>query len=134
MISLSLGPSTLKRIISHAATCLMDGKSASSKAHPDEREAIVNSILHFFRPQLTAIAVSNEEEEEDEVIKDRSYVDLVGWTKLRELLEGYFPSCDPAPASNSSFPVELENAIKTKLKERHLQCLPRLMEKVFFVS
>lgn len=97
----------------------------------DERDAIINSVLHFFGSQLTSRAANKEEVEEDRMIKGSSFVDLVGWTKLRELLEDFFPSYNTVASGGFSFPAELENVIKMQLKERHLQCLPGLMDKVF---
>ena len=100
----------------------------------EERKAIANSVWHFFRPQLTSSTVpkeENEKREENQIMKDSSYMDLVGWTKLRIILEEYFPSCnDSMSSSNVFFPADLADAIKKQLQERHLQCLPRFMEKV----
>ena len=95
---------------------------------------IVTSVLHFFAPQLSVGSSHSEEEEEEEEELcggTRPHVNPIGWNKLRELLENFFPSCDLGCGPYmEDLPTELVEAIRTQLKERHLQCLPSLMEKV----
>lgn len=96
----------------------------------------MDSILHFFAPQLAAGRSEEEEEEEEDddcVDTTSQYAEDVGWKKFRELLRSFFPSYDTDysnPAEISPVPAKLLEAIQTQLQERHLQTLPSLIEKV----
>ena len=135
VMSSSLGGSSLKRIISHAASLLENDTGHSEQAPLQENEAIVQSIIHVLGSQLSHPKANDDEEEEEEEeeeneeqqdIKGNTYLDLAGWTKLMNLLDLNFSS----DVLHSSFPADLSSAIKTQLKERHLQYLPEIVEKV----
>ena len=79
-----------------------------------------------------------EEAEEFEEFEGHISVDLdpVNWKRLKEIVRVYFPesdiTIDKGKLPDSS--TELTEAIKTQLKEHHLQPLPPFEEKVYFIA
>lgn len=130
-MSSSIGTSSLRHIIQHAAQLLLEDNN-SRLGFNIESKCIVKSILHFFATQLTT-GLHNSDEDED-MDEGHSRVDTTSWNMLKELLGGFFPSYDIdysySKDDTSPVPSVLLEAIKTQLQERHLQFLPSLMEKV----
>ena len=129
-MSCSIGTSSLRQIIKYAAQLVLEDNN-SRLGFNIESKCIVKSILYFFATQLPTGIYSDEDEDMDE---GKIRVDTTSWNKLKELLGSFFPSCDIdysySEDDTSPVPNELLEAIKTQLQERHLQCLPSLMEKV----
>jgi len=133
VLSSSLGSSNLKRIIGHAASLLENVITDSEEPPLQESEALVQAIIDIVGSQLARPTSGDDEEDDDDLDEDEqqyiqgnTYLDVVGWDKLMNALEAHFPSAH----LHTTFPEELLSAIKTQLKDRHLQCLPGLLEKV----
>lgn len=139
-MSASIGPSILRRLVDRAAQLLLG--SDNTLVDPRlgfniESRCVVMSILHFFAPQLTSGEEDDDDDDDDgDLTSGSAYFAHVGWNKLRELLNSFFPSSETEYSySVDSCPVseELLEAIRAQLQERHLQCRPSLMEKVCYV-
>ncbi len=133
----SLGASSLKRIISNAAKLIENDTRDSDDSLQKESEGIVQSIIHTLGSQLARPSTNDNDDDDDEDldelqqqdIRGDTYLDLAGWNKLMSALEHF-----PSGSSNVAFPDNLLSAIKTQLKERHLQCLPGFLEKVYIIN
>ena len=94
-----------------------------------EFEAIAQAIFQHFQCQIMC-----QEPEETEEFEGHVNVDLepTSWKKLNEIMAVYFPSYSPEVKGEKTTEVktELRDAIKTQLKEHHLQDLPLFEEKV----
>ncbi len=133
-LSSMVGASTLRQIIAYGGAQLLSKGGAFARDSIDaESEIIGAAILNHFSTQMATRNNTSEEGEEDEgmLSEGGTYLAFVNWNKLKELVQSFFPSCNLSAAkSNTRVPKELLEAIKTQLKERHLQCLPSLLEKV----
>ena len=121
---------TLKGIISRSFDILTSKtKSDSMDIHLSERDAIAEALIDHFSSELMCEESEQLEEFEGRVNVD---VDFTNWKKLTELIRVYFPgfSCTADMEKRSSVRTELAEAIKTQLKERHLQNLPSFEQKV----
>lgn len=125
---------SLKRIISHSFNILTSkGPSDSADILQRESSAVAQAVVYHFSCQLMC-----EEAEEFEEFEGHISVDLdpVNWKKLKEIVSVYFPesdiTIDKGKLPDSS--TELTEAIKTQLKEHHLQPLPPFEEKVYFIA
>ena len=123
----------MKTIIGHAASLLENEVTNSEDAPLQESEALVQAIILILGSQLAHPTSGEDEEDDDDLEEDQqqdfqgnTYLDIAGWNKLMNALDTHFPSEPSGP----TFPEELLSAINTQLKERHLQCLPGLLEKV----
>lgn len=65
-------------------------------------------------------------------------LDPINWNKLNEIISACFPgssvimsSADDSSEAVAGVKTELAEAIKTQLKEQHLQDLPMFQEKVY---
>lgn len=65
-------------------------------------------------------------------------LDPINWNKLNEIISAHFPdspvimsSADDSSEAVAGVKTELAEAIKTQLKEQHLQDLPMFQEKVY---
>ena len=121
---------TLRRIISHSFDILTSKtKSGSMDVHLSESDAIAEALIDHFSSELMCEESEQLEEFEGRVNID---TDLTNWKKLNELIRIYFPgfSCTTDEEKRSSVKPELAEAIKTQLKEHHLQNLPSFEQKV----
>ena len=92
----------------------------------------MNSIVHFFAPQLDATQNTGNEDEDDLDFGSKS-VSNASWNKFRELLKSFFPFCDTDYNTSDGYSLGQERLLKavhTQLQERHLQQVPSLVEKV----
>lgn len=133
-MSSAIGLYSLKEITSHAAKLLMTNDEEASSGSDQEAKCVTAAVLHFFAPQLVVVA-TEEDEEELEIPSKCAHVEVVGWSKLRELLETYFPAStdgeeeEETGAADGDIVVLIE-AVKTELQERHLQCNAALLQNV----
>ena len=122
---------TLKKIISHSFNIL------TSKSRPDsvdipqsECEAVSQALVQHFQCQIMC-----REAEDGEEFEGRVNVDLnpTNWKKFNEIMAACFPGCssDVERERMAEVKNELKEAIKTQLKEHHLQDLPLFEEKVY---
>lgn len=137
-MSSSIGASSLRHIVRHAAQLLLSNNSSLNNPRLGfniESGCVMNSLLHFFTPQLAT--QRSMDEDEDDCDFGSKCSDDVGWNKFKELLSSYFPSCDTDYSSSGdacTIPGELLEAVQTQLQERHLQKLPSLIEKVSWLT
>ena len=105
-----------------------------------ECDAIAQATLHHFHTQLVCHdELGGEGGEESEEVEGQVGINLdpTNWQKLNEIINVYFPG-SPVIKSNGdagsedveNVKTELAEAIKTQLKEHHLQDLPTFQEKV----
>lgn len=138
---------TLKRIIGRSFDLLTSRRLTDSVDIPQaESDAIAQAILQHFHSQLTT--PHEEEGEETEEIEGQVSVnmDAMNWNKLNEIVSMCFPGSpvtvgsrnggggdagSEAGADDGGVKTELVEAIKTQLKEHHLQDLPMFQEKVY---
>ena len=132
---------TLKQIIGRSFDLLTSKRLTDSVDIPQaECNAVAQATLHHFHSQL----MCHEEgggEEMDEVDGQISInVDPINWNKLNEIISAYFPSspvttssADDSSEGVDGVKTELAEAIKTQLKEHHLQDLPMFQEKVYIL-
>ena len=136
---------TLKRIIGRSFDLLTSRRLTDSVDIPQaESDAIAQAILQYFHSQLTT--PHEEEGEETEEIEGQVSVnmDAMNWNKLNEIVSMCFPGSPVTVSSRNGaggtgseagddggVKTELAEAIKTQLKEHHLQDLPMFQEKVY---
>lgn len=122
---------TLKRIINRSFDILTSKtKSDSMDMNSSESDAIAESLIDHFSSELMCEESDHLEGFEGHVNVD---MDLTNWKKLNELIRVYFPgfSCTTDGEKRSSVKTELAEAIKTQLKEHHLQNLHSFEQKVY---
>jgi hypothetical protein len=124
---------TLKQIIGRSFDLLTSKRPTDSVDIPQaECDSVAEAALQHFRSQL----VSHDEQggggEEMEEVEGHVSVnfDPTNWNKLNEIISAYFPG-SPVIMSGDEVKAELAEAIKTQLKEHHLQDLPMFQEKVY---
>ena len=106
-----------------------------------ECNALAQATLRHFHNQLMCQDEGERGEEMDEVEGHVSVnMDLMNWNKLNEIIGVYFPGSamntdgDGSDDSVADVKTELAEAIKTQLKEHHLQDLPMFQEKVYIIK
>ena len=124
---------TLKRIISRSFDILASKtKLDSMDIHQSESSVIAEALMEHFSSEMMC-----EESEQLEEFEGRVNInmDLTNWKKLNELICIYFSgfSCTTDGEKRSGVKTELAEAIKTQLKEHHLQNLPSFEQKVINV-
>ncbi len=124
---------TLKQIIDRSFDLLTSKRLTDSVDIPQaECDSVAEATLQHFHSQF----VSHEEqggggEEMEEVEAHISVnMDPTNWNKLNEIISACFPG-SPVVVSGAGVKAELAEAIKTQLKEHHLQDLPMFQEKVY---
>ncbi len=137
-IASSIGPSALRHIIDYAAHLVLDTDSTFNNPRVGfniESRCLVTSVLYYFAPQLVTRSKNDDDDNDDD--DEELYGDStnaaysISWNKLRELLDSYFPSCDADYSRPEDTHDQLLDAIHAQLRERHLQPLPSLIEKVW---
>ena len=130
---------TLKQIISRSFDLLTSKRLTDLVDIPQaECDAVAQATLHHFHSQLVCHEEGGGGEEMDEVEGQVSItLDPINWNKLNEIISAYFPgspvitsSADDSSEGVAGVKTELAEAIKTQLKEHHLQDLPTFQEKV----
>ena len=129
---------TLKQIISCSYDLLTSKRLTDSVDIPQaECDALTQATLQHFHNQLMCQNEGGGGEEIDEVEGHVSVnMDPTNWNKLNEIIGVYFPGSamivdgDGSDGGVASVKTELAEAIKTQLKEHHLQDLPMFQEKV----
>ena len=131
---------TLKQIISRSFDLLTSKRLTDSVDIPQsECDAVATATLHHFHSQL----VSHDKQEgggEMEEVEDHISINMdpINWNKLNEIISVCF-SGSPVTVSgddggSDGVKAELAEAIKTQLKEHHLQDLPLFQEKVYYIK
>ena len=107
----------LKEIISQATHYLRDGFHSTGTEDDSttlEHAAISHCIIQLYTSRVLPQDVN----------------------KLQDLVQSYFPTTHQVPHGSDSpprkdgIPAVLVEAVQSELSDRHLQCLPALMEKV----
>lgn len=130
---------TLKQIIGRSFDLLTSKKLTDSVDIPQaECDALAQATLHHFHNQFVCPNEGERGEEMDEVEGHVSInMDPMNWNKLNEIIGVHFPGSamitdgDGSDDSVAGVKTELAEAIKTQLKEHHLQDLPMFQEKVY---
>lgn len=122
---------TLKQIVSTSFAILTSKRQMDSIDVPQaESDAVAKAIINHFQCQMMCEEPEQMDEFESHVNVN---LDPTSWKKLTELLNVYFPSFSIAKnveGGVTDVKTELVEAIKTQLKELHLQDLPLFEEKV----
>ena len=126
-VASSINITTLKQIISHSFDILTSKKMAGSvDVSQTEFYAIYEAIVHHFECQMMCEEPEQMDEFEGQV---NINMDPTSWKKLKEILNVYFPVTAQDDCT-ADIITELTEAIKTQLKEHHLQDIPLFNEKV----
>ena len=124
---------TLKQIISRSFDVLTSKRQTDSMDIPQaECDAVAQAAVQHFESQLMCEETEQMEEFQGHVSVN---MDPTNWIKLNEIVNIYFPSStitsgDGHTDGIAGIKTELVEAIKTQLKEHHLQDLPMCEEKV----
>lgn len=114
----------LKLIINHASTVLHNPTNPQGS----EKDILANSIKQFLSPQMTHPRELEQREEIGHTVN--SSYKLAAWNKLNNLLDLHFPGSISHGEEDECELSELTNAVKSQLKDQHLQTLPSLISKV----